>query len=153
MAKIAVPVTQPGLQRIEPAPVHSRVVLVQIFVAAGVGNDDWAVTPPLGNRVTLLGIDVWILPTSQGGFIKAFIKLTAGSGDRFSGPVVALDWASIMDTTMLLKTGISVFCCDLHLGFTMNKLYVGESQRFGIYSENNSNTAYTMLCAFKVAEG
>ncbi|GAH71759.1 unnamed protein product, partial [marine sediment metagenome] len=40
-----------------------------------------------------------------------------------------------------------------HLHFDMNKLYVGESQRFGIYSESNANQQYSILGAFHIAEG
>lgn len=153
MARIAVPRTQPALQRIVPAPVHSRVVLMQLLVAAGVGNDDYAVTPPLGNRVRLLGVDVWIMPTSQGGFIEASLKVTAGSGERFTGLVVSEAWAPVMDVTMLLKVGILFYCCDNHFHFDMNKLYIGESQRFGMYSVSTSNTQYTILGGFHIAEG
>lgn len=152
MAKLIVPTGPLGLsaqRRVEP---ESRVVLVQLLVAAGVGNDDYGVTPPLGNRVRLLGVDVWYQPTTQGGFIKGYLKITTGTGTTFTADIVSNQWASVMDTTMLLKVGILVFCCDLHLHFDMNKLYAGESQRFGLYSESNSNQQYSILGAFHIAE-
>ncbi|MBA7694205.1 hypothetical protein ES703_102812 [subsurface metagenome] len=136
-----------------PRGVYSRVILVQLIVASGIGNYDFAVTPPLGNRVWLLGVDIWHQPTTQGGFVKSYLKITTGSGETFTRYMVSMDWASVMDTTMLMKVGMLIFCCDLHLHFTMNKLYSGESQRFGIYSESNSNQQYSIIGAFHVSEG
>lgn len=153
MARIRVPISQPALQGIVAAPVQSRVIIVQLLVAAGIGNDDFAVTPPLGNRVRLLSVDIWYQPTTQGGFIKGYLKITTGTGETFTADLVSNKWSSVMDTTMLLKVGMLVFCCDLHLHFDMHKLYTGESQRFGIYSESNANQQYSVIGAFHIAEG
>ena len=152
MAKVIVPGGPLGLSALGPVDVQSRVILIQLFVAAGVGNEDYGVTPPLGNRVRLLGVDAWIQATSQGGFIEAYLKIRTGTGEKLDAPTVALQWSSVMDESMLLKTGIAFFCCDKHLHFSMNKLYTTQSQRFGFWSQNNSNTAYTILGAFEIAE-
>lgn len=136
-----------------PVSAYSRVVIVQLIVAAGVGNDDWGVTPPLGNRVRLLGVDCWIQPTSQGQFLQAFLKVRAGTGTRFDALTVSQQWTPVMDVSMITKVGMMIFCCELHLHFSMSKLYVGESQRFGLYSQSNSNTQYSILGAFEIAEG
>lgn len=136
-----------------PAPDSSRIVIVQLLVAAGIGNDDWAVTPPLGNRVRLLSVDVWMQPTTQGGFIKSFLKVTTGTGMKFTADMISNQWASVMDVSMIVKVGMMLFCCDKHMRFDMSKLYVGESRRFGMYSQSNSNTQYSIIGAFQIAEG
>lgn len=137
----------------KPVERESRVIILQLLIKAGAGNSDYAITPPLGNRVRLLGVDVWFQPTSQGGFIKAYLKVTTGTGTGLSADIVGWRWPSVMDTTMIMKVGMLIFCCDLHLHFNMNKLYIGESQKFGIWSESNANVQYSILAAFLVAEG
>lgn len=136
-----------------PASVYSRVVLVQLFVDGGVGNDDYGVTPPLGNRVRLLSVDIWMHPTEQGAWIKTTLKVQAGSGTNLSGYIVSEQWTPVMDSTMLLKVGMMLYCCELHMRFVMDKLYVGESQKFGLYSSNVGTTAYTIIGAFQISEG
>ncbi|GAH58921.1 unnamed protein product [marine sediment metagenome] len=113
------------------------------------GAEDYGITPPLGNRVRLLSVDVWLQSVAPGGFIEAFMKIQAGTGTRLSADIVNMEWASVMDDTMLFKMGMILFCCEQHYRFDMDKLYVGESQRFGIYSANNSNTKYSILGAFQ----
>lgn len=135
-----------------PQATYSRVVIVQLLVAAGVGNEDYGITPPLGNRVRLLGVDVWIQPTNQGGFIVAYLKVKSGTGVPISAIRMSVDWLPVMDVSMILGVGMMLFCCEKHMHFSMNKLYVGESQRFGLYSQSNSNTQYTILGAFEIAE-
>lgn len=142
---------QVGVQN--PTSVYSRVVLVQLFVDGGVGNSDWAVTPPLGNRVRLLSVAIWLFPTAQGAFIKTTLKIQAGSGQKFTPYIISEQWTPVMDSSMLTKAGLMIYCCELSMRFDMDKLYVGESQRFGMYSDNLGTTAFTIIGAFQISEG
>ncbi|MBA7627279.1 hypothetical protein ES703_34741 [subsurface metagenome] len=135
-----------------PMAAYSRVVLVQLIVDAGVGSDSAGTTPPLGNRVRLLGVDIWLQPVAQGGFIEGAVKVKTGSGVKTPVSVISLEWATVMDESQLLKLGFLVFCCVQHYHFDMNRLYVGESQRFAVYSTNLSNTKYSILGAFQISE-
>lgn len=153
MAKLVNKV-QPIVQGVKnPKAVYSRQVLVQLFVEGGVGNSDWGVTPPLGNRVRLLSVDVWLQPTTQGGFIECTLKVQTGAGKKFSAYQISEQWAPVMDSSMLLKVGLMIYCCGITMRFDMDKLYTGESQRFGLFSQNNGNVAYTVIGAFQISEG
>lgn len=138
---------------ISPKAENSRVIILQLLVAGGVGNDDYAVTNKLGNRLWLLSVDLWIQATTQADFLSGFLKVTAGTGQNLNAGIVSLEWTSVMDVSMIMPQGMMFFCCDLHLRFDMRKLYVGESQRFGLYSGNLTIKQYSILAALQISEG
>ncbi len=138
---------------LQPEPAYSRVVILQTDIPAPIGGNNWAITPMLGNRLMLLRIDVWIQTVGQGAFLEGLLAITSGIGADVDGEVVRERWDNVLDVTRLDVRGIRFFCCEKHLQFEMKKLYIGESQRFGIYSENLGIKAYNVLAAFQIAEG
>lgn len=131
----------------------SRVVLVQLVVAAGPGTSDWAVTPPLGNNLWLWAIDLWVWPTAANCFIDGLLKFTTGTSGKVSEAIVNLQWESIMDVSQLLIQGILWYCPTEHLHFDMRKFWGDQGRRFGVWMSNTSNFAYVALVAFHISEG
>lgn len=136
-----------------PVSTYSRQVLVQLRVPAGVGNTDYAITPPLGDTTWLLGVDLWLSAIGIGVWIGGMIHIKTGTGREPSAGLIVTRWESIMDTSMLLK-GAIVWYGDIgHLHFSMKRLYRESGRRFGIVIENLKANTINALGAFEISEG
>lgn len=154
MAKVAVPrgIAVPGPVR--PAPVQSRVIALELHCPAGIGNSDWCSTPPLGNRLWLYGIDVWIYCTTPGPGIGGFFYLTYGTYEPSSGEDVAVRWTPIIPLYCGLKLGFLWYdCASFHRHFSMAKLFTNDGLRFGAVVENGGAQAWMTTVAFEISEG
>lgn len=139
---------------LRPAPAYSRVVLCQLVVPPlGVGGDDWAVTPSFGILVRLLGVDLWIFPDTPGETTSGLIHVSTGTGEKVDAGTIAMTWQPVMDTSMLVNRAIIWRGYEQHFCFEMNRLYTGESRRFGVVYETVSLNRTVVLCAFHISEG
>lgn len=134
-------------------PVYSRVVTLQVNVLGGVGQLAHQATPPLGNRVILKKIRLWFMPDAHPGSLSCYLALNAGTSRDVSFLLIRDEWDTIMDISGLLPAGYIIHCCASEYTFDMNKLYVGESIRFGVAIQNTSGQHFFALAAFQVAEG
>lgn len=154
MAKIAVPVTQAGLQRIEPAPVYSRLIGVELQVPGGVGNDDYCVTPKLGNRLVLRGVHFHADCVVAGAFAGGFLGLMSGTGEPVSGAQMAADWDTIIDMYCGVKRWMRVVYCErLDLFWGMRRRYEFDEIRFGAWMGNFTAHDFTVTVVFEISEG
>lgn len=154
MAKIAVPVTQPGLQRIEPAPMQRRVIALELHAPQGVGNTDFCYTPQLGNRLWLYGLDVWVYCSGPGAFIGGFFYLMYGTFEPRTQSDIATRWTRIIPLHCGSKPGFRWFECEaFHRHFSMARLFTADGLRFGVTIENGFNQDWECTVAFEIAEG
>lgn len=137
-----------------PISAYSRVVYIRVPLIAAVLLHGGGHTPGLGNRIWLQGIDVWFQPMNAFGFMIVNLSLMAG-GAREPDPVNIRDtWEPIMHASYGPTETILLQGNDIHMHFTMSKLYVGEARRFGVYAEILGIGVDCMgLVAFQIAEG
>ncbi len=137
-----------------PKSVYSRVVALELHLAAGMGNDDYCYTPQLGNSLILYSIDVWAYCAVHGIAIGGFFYLNFGTGIPPSGDYLATQWNNIIPLSCGLKPGFRWFHCDaFHRRFTMAKFFETNELRFGVAIENGYNQAWEATVAFEISEG
>lgn len=154
MAKIVVARNQQAeMERLHPKPVYSRTIILELMVPAGVAAEDYAATPPLGNRVWLLGIDIWLFAITPGDMIGGTIWLSSGLGKTTDTGEIATKWDPIMDMSMVPKKAIWYRGADNKLSFDMMKFYQKQAIRFGIATQNLTVNEWWAICAFKISEG
>lgn len=146
---------QPTIVRgVSPAPAYSRVISLGLVVP---GDGVWRYWswPSVGDRVRLLGVQVWVLPKAINVSQGTAFRLYAGSGD--AGSVAALgSWDSVLPIWDQ-ASGQSVW--TLHDGrqemeWWMNKLFTGEARRFAIVVMRGVGQGNDALyCSLTISEG
>lgn len=136
-----------------PRGVYSRQVLVELKVPAGVGNNDYAVTPPVGIETWLMGVDLWLFPTASGGWIGGLIHVSTGTGKEVNAGIIATQWDPLMDMTMMFKRSMLWYGEREHLHFAMQKYLGGSGRRFGVTVENLTALEFWCIGAFEISEG
>ena len=136
-----------------PASSYSRQVLVQLNVPPNVGGTDYGITLPLGNKVWLLSIDLWIYGVAINVWHYGLIHINTGTGQQVNAGIVATQWQPVMDTSMLFNQVIIWQGETGHLHFEMGKLFTTESQRFGVVYQSMVAQRTLILGAFQVSEG
>lgn len=154
MAKVAVPVTQPYLTRIGPAPLSRRVIAIELRVPVGIGSDDWCYTPKLGNRLWLFSIDLWVYAVNPPAFVGGFFYLMYGTGRPTSANDIALRWNFICELSCGLKKAFRWYdegSFSRHLD--MARLFTDDELRFAIVAENGFLSPWECTVAFQISEG
>jgi len=137
-----------------PLPYYSRVVGVRPL-ATGLAESNWDVTPPLGNVVWLLGVDIW------------FDHSTLDPGDlyydqavvfqSFISPKTALELSQCEVILPTTKAGIGNcwvnFDRSAHMHFNLRRLFTGGAIRFGLYVTNLEDGILVCQAAFEISEG
>lgn len=154
MAKLIVP---GGLNRLAAAPgppPASRVIALELRLAAGVGITDWCFTPTLGNRTWLRSVDVWAYSCAHGIAMGGFFYLMFGGGVPVAPGDIAVRWSPIIPLHCGVKPGFGWFeCTNFHRRFTMCKLFKFDELRFGVTIENGFNQDFACTVAFEISEG
>lgn len=154
MAKVIVPGGPLGMRGVLAPPQQSRVVAVELHLDGGVGNDDFCVTPPLGNRLWLYKIDMWAYCGTAGAFLGGFFYFMSGTTVPASSTEISTRWDNIIPLSCGQKPGFRWFECDaFHRSFTMAKLFTADGLRFGVVMENGFPQQWEATVAFEISEG
>lgn len=139
MAKIIVGRDQQAeVRRLYPKPAYSRVINLTLQIPAGLGQGDFAVSPPIGNRVWLLGVDMFITNLSVDIISSAFIYLSTGTDKDETGEKIATQWEQIIREYGGPKPGFYYSGIRDHFHWDMMKFYEGSGRRFGVVAESLS---------------
>ena len=155
MAKVVVQRNQQEeMRRRYPKPVYSRVVNLEVLVSDGVGGYGFNYTPPLGNRLWLLSVDLWFMNPTIDVKIGGFIYLRTGDVRPKDYGDVAMNWDSVIDDSTGIKPGIYWEGINAHFRWDMMRFYEGKGRRFGVTIEN-FNVDQNWLCwaSFQISEG
>lgn len=137
-----------------PRGVYSRIVALELHAPGGVGNSDFCFTPPLGNSLWLLGIDVWVYCGTAGQFIGGFFYLSYGASVPNTEAEIATTWDQIIPLHCGLKKGFRWFECEaFHRHFNMNRHFASDGLRFAVGVENGFPQAWEATVAFEISEG
>lgn len=155
MAKIVVQRNQQEeSRRLNPKPAYSRVINLEVLVSDGLGGEGFNYTPPLGNRLWLLSVDLWFMNPTLDVQIGGFIYLRTGKAKPASAGDLAMKWDSVIDDSTGIKPGMYWTGLNQHLRWDMMKFYEGSGRRFGVMIENfNVDQKWLCWASFQVSEG
>jgi len=155
MAKVIVRRDQQAeIRRRYPKPAYSRWINLTLQVAKGLGEEDFAVTPPIGNRVWLLGVKMWVMVPGVGVCGSGFTYIRTGTDPRASASDVATKWDPVIRNYGGPKPGFYWSCEFAAFDWDMEMLYLGQGRRFGAVAENLSATQnFRIWVSFKISEG
>jgi len=154
MARLVVPSGLNSLAAAAGPPSASRVIALELRLAAAAMATDFCYTPTLGNRTWLRSIDVWAYGAELDLVIGGFFYLMFGSGVPVAAGDVAVRWSPIIPLHCGVKPGFGWYeCGPFHRRFTMCKLFEFDELRFGVTIENGYLRAWAATVAFEFSEG
>jgi len=155
MAKVIVRRDQQAeIRRLYPKPAYSRWINLTVQVAAGIGEDDFAVTPPVGNRIWLLAVKMWVFVPGVGNCASGFTYIRTGTDQRVTSEMIATQWEPVIRNYGGPKPGFYWSCEQAAFDWDMDVLYLGSGRRFGVVAENLSAAQnFRIWVSFKISEG
>lgn len=155
MAKVIVARNQQDeVRRLHPKPAYSRVINLTLQIAAGAGNDDFAVSPPIGNRVWLLGVDLTILNMHVDVVCSGFIYISTGTETKVNAERIVSQWDPIVRNYGGPKRGFYFSGIREHYHWNMMKFYEGSGRSFGAVAENLTDViGWRAWVSFEISEG
>jgi len=154
MAKIVVARNQQLAMAAEhPKPYYSRVVSVWLGLVEAAGLQ-YAVTPPVGNNVWLLGVRIWIdLKATDRGQLNYF-KVFAGSGKPGSVDDVK-SWTDILPvwSTQAADVNWGLYDGSPGMKWSMMRFFEGTERRFGVVAGRVGKDTSVMFASFEISEG
>lgn len=155
MARIVVARNQQAeVARIHPKPVYSRVINLTIQVPAGLGEEDFAVSPPIGNRVWLLGVKMFVMNLSVDIVCSGFIYISTGTDKKVTGEMIAVQWDPVIRNYGGPKPGFYYSGIRDKFHWDMMRFYEGSGRRFGIVAQSLSVLEVMRIwCSFEISEG
>lgn len=155
MARIVVARNQQAeVARLHPKPVYSRVINLTLQVPAGLGQEDFAVSPPIGNRVWLLGVDLFILNMDVDVVCSGFIYISTGTDKKVTAPMIAEQWDSIIRNYGGPKPAFYYSGIRDHFHWDMMRFYEGTGRRFGAVAQNLTDIkGWRAWISFEISEG
>jgi len=154
MAKVIVPRNQQLAMAAEhPKPFYSRVVSLLLDVSQALGLK-YVVTPPLGNRIWLLGVRVWCKPKAVDESQHTFFWLYSGEGVANSGEDVA-NWEKILPKTGLTRGNNYWVMSDgeSYMEWKMMRFFEITGRRFGVIAGRSGFGDDILQVSFEISEG
>ena len=155
MAKIIVPRgQQEAVRRESPKQAYSRVINLTLQIPAGLGEEDFAVSSPVGNRVWLLGVDLFILNMDVDVVCSGFIYIRTGTDKKVTAPMIAEQWDPIIRNYGGPKPGFYYSGIRDQFHWNMMKFYEGSGRRFGAVAQNLTEIkGWRAWVSFEISEG
>lgn len=133
MAKLIVGRNQQAAMRAaHPKPYYSRTVLMRMMLERVGDMRAGGVTPPLGNRLWLLGVDVWFMSTTDNGFMSLAVDLKVGTTEESDLLVIRDTWEPVMRSSYGPTDTMMVYGRDIHLHFDMMRFFEAEAKRLAM---------------------
>jgi len=133
MAKTIVPRNQQmAVAQAHPKPYYSRTVLMRMKLERVGDMRAGGITPPLGNRLWLLGVDVWFMSTVDNGFMSLQLDLKVGTTEETDLLVIRDKWEPVMRSSYGPADTILVYGRSIHLHFDMMRFFEAEAKRFAM---------------------
>lgn len=155
MAKIIVARNQQAeVARLHPKPVYSRVINLTLQIPAGLGQEDFAVSPPVGNRIWLLGVDLHILNMQVDVVCSGFLYISTGTDKKVNGLTIAQQWDPVIRNYGGPKPGFYYSGIRDHFHWDMMRFYEGSGRRFGAVAESLVDIiSWRAWISFEISEG
>lgn len=145
---------QEEMARRHPKPVYSRRVCLDLKADKGSGQADMQVTPPLGNRLWLLSIDIWFMNYTIDVVTQGWIVISTGGGKKPTAQDVVYNWDNLLPVIGTKKPWFQWFGIRGERHYSMMRFFEGTERRFGAYIENKQNNIdWYAHVSFEISEG
>ena len=145
---------QEAIARAYPKPAYSRVINLTLQVPAGLGQEDFAISPAVGNRIWLLGVDLFIMNMDVDVVCSGFIYISTGTGPKAKAAVIAEQWDPIIRNYGGPKPGFYYSGIRDKFHWDMMQFYEGSGRRFGAMAENlTAIKGWRAWISFEISEG
>lgn len=139
---------------IKPRAVYSRVINLTVQVPAGLAQEDFAFTPAIGNRVWLLGVDLFVMTLEVDVVVSGFVYIRSGVGKPQSASEVATKWNPVIQNYGGPKPGFYFSAIQDHYHWNMNKFYEAGAVRFGVMATSLVDiVSWRAWVSFQISEG
>lgn len=155
MAKIVVPRDQQvEMRRRHPKPAYSRVINLTLGVPAGAGEEGWAVTPPLGNRLWLLNVKLITMSQTRANVFGGFIYISTGTSKKPDGEDIAVKWEQVIRNYGGPKPGFYYTGFGDTYSWDMMRFFEGSGRKFGAVAQNLfPDDTWRAWISFEISEG
>lgn len=155
MAKIIVGRDQQAeMRRLHPKPVYSRVLVQDLYCAVAGGGSDFEISEPVGNKVWLLSVDVWIQAVAIGGLATFWFQIKTGHSDVATLNDVVFRWETVIHVTKHPDNHIYHWGTSGHRRFDMMKFYEGKGRRFASVGQTFGGSGdVAVSVAYQISEG
>jgi len=155
MAKIIVGRDQQAeTRRRYPKPAYSRVIVQDLYCDASGTGTDFEISAPVGNRLWLLSVDVWIQAVTIGGLVNMWFQLKTGHAGVASILDVTFEWESVIDVAKHVDNHIYHWGASGHRRFDMMKFYEGQGRHFASVGQTfGASGDCAMSVAYQISEG
>lgn len=155
MGKIVVPRSQQEwMAREHPKPAYSRVINLTLQIPAGMGEEDFAVSPPVGSRIWLLNVKLITMSQTRANVFGGFIYISTGTDKKVTGAMIAVDWEPVIRNYGGPKPGFYYTGFGDSYGWDMMRFYEGAGRRFGAMAENLfPDDGWRAWISFTISEG
>lgn len=137
-----------------PKSVYSRVIGFCFPVPAPGPNDAFMVTPPLGQTIWLLRVQLWFTSETPGTSILFNWRVATCTVVPTAAGAVAVDLEPVIPFECAGKPFGFWYGDKADFDFSMSRLYVGTARRFAVYAQNNHATENLWVqAAFTISEG
>ena len=137
-----------------PLLAYSRVFGLFCQLSAGVGNDDYAMSGPVGNRAWLLGVRCQFMPQALNEASGCLLYICYGQNPKAGAEEIATRWELVVECKGGAKKAIYWTVEPRELYLPMKRLFTGQSLRFGVVAENLSDVVgLNVNVFFEVSEG
>jgi hypothetical protein len=155
MAKIVVARNQQEeMRRLHPKPVYSRVINLTLQIPAGMGEGDFAVSPPVGGRIWLLNVKLHTMSQTRANVFGGFIYISTGTDKKVDGSIIAVKWDPVIRNYGGPKPGLYYTGFGDSYSWDMMSFFEGAGRRFGAMAENLfPDETWRAWISFEISEG
>lgn len=145
---------QRDMERRHPKPAYSRVINLTLQIPAGAGNEDYAVSPPVGGRIWLLSVSLITMSQLRDNAFGGFIYISTGT-DKNAGPeMIATVWQPVIRQYGGPKPAFYYTGFGDSYSWDMMQFYEGDGRRFGAMAQNLfAAETWRAWISFQISEG
>lgn len=145
---------QEAVRRAYPKPAYSRVINLTLQIPAGMGEEDLAVSPPVGGRIWLLNVKLITMSQTRANVFGGFIYISTGTDKKVTGQMIAVDWEPVIRQYGGPKPAFYYTGFGDSYSWDMMQFYEGPGRRFGAVAENLfPDDAWRAWISFEISEG
>ena len=145
---------QAEMERLHPKPAYSRVINLTLQVPAGMGEEDFAVSPPVGGRIWLLNLTVCFMSQTRANVFGGFIYISTGTDKKVNADIVAVKWQPVIRNYGGPKPGFYYTGFGDSYSWDMMSFFEGAGRRFGVMAENLFPAdGWRAWISFEISEG
>lgn len=137
-----------------PMSAYSRMLLFRMRPERVGFMNDFGVTSVIGQRVWILGVDVWFNNIAQAGWMMLENSVMYGVNKDADFPEIRDNWESVLQYSRSGTKSFLYYGEKGHMHFNMKMLLKGQAWRFGFVSQIfGAGVECMVMFGIEIAEG